>query len=277
MSNPYVPELAEIISIKEQTPDVKTFEISLKDKRNFDYKPGQFVEITVFGHGEFPTSISSSPIPCKSCFETTVKNMGGTTASLHDLSPGDTIGVRGPFGNGFPVDDMKGKNVLFIAGGIGLAPIKSLIYYVLENKKDYGDLMLLYGSRSPTDLVFRDDVLLDENVTEKLDMEVLLTVDKGDGSWKGNVGVVTTLFDKVDLDPANTVVAICGPPIMIKFAVQDLLKRGFKEENVFVSLERMMSCGVGMCGHCMIGSKYVCKDGPVFTYAETKDFLEKAI
>jgi len=274
MKNPYLPELAVIRRVKEETPDTKTFRISFKNGEMFNYAPGQFVELTVFGYGEFPTSISSSPLPAKDYFESTVKCVGNVTAGLHRLPEGSIIGVRGPFGNGFPVEEMKGKNLLFVAGGIGLAPIRSLIHYAMENRKDYGTLKLLYGSRSPADLVFKDDIILNEEEAEKRGLEILLTVDKGGEGWKGNVGVVTTLFEKTDITPENTVVAICGPSIMMKFVVEELLKRRFKGDQLLLSLERMMSCGMGMCGHCMIGSKYVCQDGPVFTYEETREWLE---
>ncbi|MCD6248604.1 MAG: FAD/NAD(P)-binding protein [Hadesarchaea archaeon] len=274
MKNPYLPELAVIRRVKEETPDTKTFRISFKNGEMFNYAPGQFVELTVFGYGEFPTSISSSPLSAKDYFESTVKCVGNVTAGLHRLPEGSIIGVRGPFGNGFPVEEMKGKNLLFVAGGIGLAPIRSLIHYAMENRKDYGTLKLLYGSRSPADLVFKDDIILNEEEAEKRGLEILLTVDKGGEGWKGNVGVVTTLFEKTDITPENTVVAICGPSIMMKFVVEELLKRRFKGDQLLLSLERMMSCGMGMCGHCMIGSKYVCQDGPVFTYEETREWLE---
>jgi NAD(P)H-flavin reductase len=271
MENPYIPDLAIVEEIKDETSDVKRFQISLKNKA-LDYLPGQFIELTVFGYGEFPTSICSSPIPSKEHFETSIKRIGDVTNALHRLNRGSIIGVRGPFGNGFPVDRLKGKNILFVAGGIGSAPLRSLIYYTLVNRKDYGDLKLLYGARTPSDIVFKNEVLPGGEINEGMD--VLLTVDKGDEKWKGNVGVVTTLFKKTEITPKNTFAVICGPTIMIKFVVKELLKMGFPDDQLIVSLERMMKCGMGMCGHCNIGAKYVCKDGPVFTCKETRDFLE---
>lgn len=269
MENPYIPELGVIKEIKDEAPDVKTFKISLKEKKSLVHVPGQFLQLTVFGYGEFPTSISSPP-STENHLEVSVKKVGDVTNALHLLSPGSTVGIRGPFGNGFPIDEMKGKDVLFVGGGIGLAPLRSLILQLAPNKKDYGSLKLLYGAKSPQEIVYKDEIERWKGV------ETLLTIDKPAKGWKGHVGVVTTLFQKTEIDVKNTVAVLCGPAIMIKFSVADLSKMGLSPERIIMSLERMMKCGMGMCGHCNIGAKYVCKDGPVFTCAEAREFLEAA-
>jgi sulfhydrogenase subunit gamma (sulfur reductase) len=269
MKNIYIPNLAVIKGVKEETPDVKTFKISPKNGP-LNYLPGQFIELTVFGYGEFPTSISSSPEPKKNHFEVTVKKIGDVTNMLHQLKIGSTVGVRGPFGKGFPLSAMKKKDVMIIGGGVGLAPLRSLILYLLANRKNYCDLKLLYGSRTSDDLLFKDEM-------KHWDMEICLTVDRATEGWTGNVGLVTTLFKWTEIKPESTVAVLCGPPIMIKVVSDELLKMDFPEDRIIVSLERMMKCGMGMCGHCNIGAKYVCKDGPVFTYGETMKFLEAGL
>jgi len=274
MKNVYIPNIVTISEIREETPDIKTFKLIFKDKeiqRNFNYKPGQFIELSVFGYGEAPFSISSSPNQ-QNFFEITVKRVGDVTNALFKLNEGNAVGVRGPFGNGFPTHKFEDKNILFIGGGIGLAPLRSLINFVLSNREKYGELTLMYGARTPKDIVFKKEI-----ETWKKHVDVHLTVDVGDETWKGTVGVVTVLFKEIEVDPKNTVAVMCGPPIMMHFVTKELLKLGFPEDQIFLSLERLMKCGIGICGHCNIGRKYVCKHGPVFTYKETKDFLETAI
>lgn len=276
MKNPYIPELALIRDIKDETPEVKTFTVSRKDGKPFKSKPGQFIELFVFGYGEFPTSISAILDPEKGYFQSTVQRMGKVTRKFMDLPVNATIGIRGPFGNGFPVEEMEGKNVLLVAGGVGLTSIKYLAHYLLENKDRYGNLKLLYGARTPSDLLFRDTFpLSDREEVGKKGLEVLLTVDEPNKEWKENVGVVTELFSKTEMNLDNTSVAICGPSIMMKFATGRLINIGFDEDQIFLSLERRMQCGIGMCGHCMIGQKRVCLDGPVFAYKDVKDILER--
>jgi sulfhydrogenase subunit gamma (sulfur reductase) len=269
VKNVYVPDLAVIKGIKEETQDVKTFTIQPK-AGPLNYLPGQFIELTVFGAGEFPTSISSSPLPKKNHFEVTVKKIGDVTSMLHQQKVGSTVGVRGPFGNGFPLNLMKKKDVMIIGGGVGLAPLRSLILYLLADRKNYCDLKLLYGARTGDDILFKDEM-------KRWDMEVCLTVDRATEGWNGNVGLVTTLFKWTEIKPESTVAVLCGPPIMIKVVSDELLKMDFPEDRIIVSLERMMKCGMGMCGHCNIGAKYVCKDGPVFSYGETMKFLEAGL
>ena len=271
MENPYLPNLAVINDVKELTYDTKLFVLSFKDKNvqeNFIYKPGQFVEIGVFGFGEAPISITSSPF-VKNCFELCIKNMGNVTNKLYQMKKNDNVYIRGPYGNGFPFDEVKNKDVLFVAGGIGLAPLRGLINEMLAHRNSFGKIQVLYGARTPEDMIFTDEL---KGWSEKI--KVLTTVDKGDFIWKGNVGIVGTLLTNIKGETKNTVAFVCGPPIMIKFVIKDLVKLGFKDEVIITTLERKMQCGIGNCGHCNIGGKYVCIDGPVFTYKQIKDLPE---
>jgi sulfite reductase subunit B len=268
----YVPHPAELIRVASIAEREKLFEFRLKYGKELSHKPGQFVELSIFGIGEAPISISSSPKK-KGSFELAVRNVGNVTNALHSMDTGTTVGIRGPFGNGFPVDNLKGKDILIVAGGIGLFPLRSLINYVLDNRKEFGRLIVLSGSRTPQERMFAREL---ENWQKREDMELLETVDKRDQSWMGNVGVVTTLFPKVDIDPENTFAITVGPPVMYKFVVAACQKKGIADEQIIMSLERRMKCGVGKCGHCQINGVYVCQEGPVFTYAQIKK-LEEAI
>ena len=271
MDNPYIPNLAVVDDVKELTYDTKLFIISFKDKKaqkKFKYKPGQFIEIGVFGFGEAPISITSSP-SAKGYFELCIKNMGNATNKLHHMKKKDTVYVRGPYGNSFPFDEIKNKDILFVAGGIGLAPLRSLINETLAHRNEFGKIQVLYGARTPEDMIFTDEL---KEWGEKI--KVLTTVDKGDFRWRGNIGVVGTLLTNIKGELKDTVAFVCGPPIMIKFVIKDLVKLGFKDENIITTLERKMQCGIGKCGHCNIGGKYVCIDGPVFTYKQIKELPE---
>jgi len=271
----YLPDIAIIDDMIEETGDVKTFIVRFKDKKvqeEFDYRPGQFVEVSVFGVGEIPISITSTPSR-PGFLELNIKNVGLVSGILHKLSKGSEIGIRGPLGNGFPYERAFGKNLLFVAGGIGLAPLRSLINFALDNRNKFADFSILYGSRTPSDLDFRGELDL---WSKRPDMQILITVDRGDEGWQGNVGVVTTLFPKADIKSENTVAFVCGPPVMIPFVIRDLLKLGFSEDSIISTLERHMKCGVGKCGHCCIGEKYICQDGPVFSYKEMKEMAEEA-
>jgi len=271
MDNPYLPDLAVIKDIKDLTYDTKLFSLSFKDKnlqRKFDYKPGQFVEIGVFGFGEAPISITSSP-STKDYFDLCIKNMGEVTNKLHQMKKNDNVYIRGPYGNGFPFDEVKNKDVLFVAGGIGLAPLRSLINEMLAHRNEFGKIQVLYGARTLDDMIFTHEL---EEWSKKI--KVLTTVDKRDFRWKGNVGVVGTLLTNIKGETENATAFICGPPIMIKFVIQDMVKLGFKDENIITTLERRMHYGIGKCGHCNIGGKYVCIDGPVFSYKQIKELPE---
>jgi sulfhydrogenase subunit gamma (sulfur reductase) len=271
----YLPDIAVIEDMVEETGDVTTFTVRFKDKDvqdAFDYKPGQFMEVSVFGFGEIPISITSTPTR-RGFLELNIKNVGLVSSAIHKLSVGSEIGLRGPFGNGFPVEKTFGKNLLFVAGGIGLAPLRSLINFALDRRDRFADFSILYGARTPLDLDFKKEL---KHWGKRSDVHFLVTVDRGDDEWKGNVGVVTTLFPKADIKINNTMAFVCGPPVMIPFVIRDLLKLGFPEEAIISTLERHMKCGVGKCGHCCVGEKYMCQDGPVFSYKEMKALAEEA-
>lgn len=263
MKNIYLPQLVTIKRVKKETPDVRTFTFSLKERMKFI--PGQFLEISVFGAGEAPFSISSSPT--QKDLQISIKDVGSVTHALHNIEKKKVIGLRGPFGNGFPIKDIRGADLLFVGGGIGLAPLRSLINYMLDKQKSFRRIIILYGAKNPEELVFKDEL---KKWRKRKDVELLITVDEGDGKWKGNVGVVTTLFGKIGISPKKTFAFICGPPVMIPFVTEKLVEIGLKDKRIFANLERYMKCGMGKCGHCNIGPKYTCLDGPVFSYQEIK-------
>jgi len=274
MENVYLPKAATVVDIQQELADVRTFTLSFvsdEDRESFSYKPGQFIELSMPGAGEAPISISSSPSR-KASFDITVKALGSVTRALHERQPGSTVGIRGPYGNGFPVDEVAGMDILFVGGGIGLAPLRSLLVHVLDNRSRYGAVTLLYGARTPSELLFKQDLGAWAN-TEGV--EVHTSVDVGDETWTGNVGVVTTLFSKISPDPKRTAAFVCGPPVMFRFVIAELLKIGFPDDQIISTLERYMKCGVGKCGHCCIGHKYVCTDGPVFNYKEIRTLQEE--
>ncbi len=266
----YLPHLAELIRVEPIAEREKVFEFRLKDGKELGHKPGQFVELSIFGIGEAPISISSSPTK-KGSFELAVRNVGNVTNALHNLDIGATVGIRGPFGNGFPVDNLKGKDIVIVAGGIGLFPLRSLINYILDKRSEFGRLIILSGSRTPQERMFVNEL---EKWHKREDVELLETVDEGDEEWTGHVGVVTTLFPKVAIDPRKTFAITVGPPVMYKFVVAECQKKGIPDERIAMSLERRMKCGIGKCGHCQINGVYVCQEGPVFTYAEVKKLRE---
>lgn len=259
MQSLYVPAISEIKNVRSETHDVKTFRF----QKTFDYAPGQFIELSMLGVGECPISITSSPT--QDFLEISVKLMGSVTSALHDLEKGDNVYIRGPYGNGFPVETLKNREIVFVGGGIGLAPLRSLINYLIDTK-NYKKIYILYGARTPKDLVFKDEL---ERWSKVKDVEVHTTVDCRDDDWCGCVGVVGALLNKIK--PCSDAVAVtCGPPIMIRFVSRDLSNMGFTDDRIILSMERMMKCGVGKCGHCNIGEKYMCVDGPVFTLFEMK-------
>jgi len=268
MITPEKPYLAKIVSVHIDTADTKTFEVAFVDKnlqKKFHFGPGQFMMVSVFGFGEMPISISSSPYKTGS-MKFTVVNVGNVTNALHKLGKGAKIGIRGPFGKGFPLQRFRKKNIIFVSGGCGLAPLRSAIYAVQEKKELFGKVSVLFGCRAPENVLFDKDM----KQWQKEKINVLSTVDSPDDKWKGNVGVVTSLFGKVDFPIENTVVMMCGPSIMMHYGLIELRKKGFKDEQMFVSLERLMQCGVGYCSHCNCGNKYACTDGPVFCAKDVK-------
>jgi len=273
MNDVFLPEIAFLEKVRDETYDTKTFTLRFRDRpggNGFHYQPGQFLELSVFGYGEAPFCIASSPTR-PGVLETTVRRTGQLTDHLHQMGKGDEVGIRGPFGNGFDVLAASGRDLLFVAGGIGLPPLRSLIWNVLDHRERYGRVTILYGARTPPDLVYKDEL---EEWGKRSDVELLVTVDVAQKGWTGNVGVVPVLFQKVTLHPETTLAYVCGPPIMIRFVVRDLLARGFKEEAVISTLERMMQCGIGKCNHCTIGHRYVCRDGPVFNYRQIAELVE---
>ncbi|UCC60337.1 MAG: FAD/NAD(P)-binding protein [Dehalococcoidia bacterium] len=267
----YLPEMATLLRSEPMTADERFFECKLDSGKELGHMPGQFVEVSVLGIGEAPFSISSSPTQTGS-FQMVVRNVGNVTHAMHGLKSGDKIGIRGPFGTHFPVEDeMRGKDIVFICGGLGRVPVRSAINYVLDNRDDYGEVTILYGTKSPAERLFLDEV---EAIVSKENVKYLETVDRGDEEWTGNVGVITTLMTDMMVDPRKTVAVICGPPVMFKFAIMSLYKMGMVDKNIFVSLERHMKCGVGKCGHCQIDGLYVCQDGPVFRFADIAEVQE---
>lgn len=266
----YYPMISEITQVKQHTEFETWFEIKLPDGQDLGHQPGQFVQVSLFGVGEAPISVTSSPSK-KGSFELCVRRVGMLTEKMHQLDAGSKIGIRGPFGQGFDIDSLKGKDILIVGGGIGIVPLRSLINYVLDNRDDFGRLIICYGARSPQELIYKEELSqweVDPNV------EYHVTVDNGSPEWKGNVGVITTLIPSLELDLDNTIAAVVGPPIMYKFALMALKTKGVKDENIYLSLERRMKCGIGKCGHCQINHSYVCQEGPVYHYPDIKNLPE---
>ena len=261
--------------VVDDIPEVKTFYWRFEDpaaQAEFKrFRPGQFAQISLFGVGEFPASLPPSPTEDETFF--TIRQVGSCTAALHQLKPRDKFAVRGPYGNGFPMKDYEGMNLIFVAGGIGLIPLRSCIVYALKHRAQYGRIQVFYGAKTPGELMYLPDLRAWE---KSGGMECHLTVDRAGSGWNGNVGVVGSLFKKagVEVPVDNTIAFVCGPPIMFRFVIKDLLALGFKERNIVSTLERYMKCGVGKCGHCCIGVAYICVDGPVFTYEQIKKLGE---
>jgi sulfhydrogenase subunit gamma (sulfur reductase) len=273
MSNPYIPHLAVIKDVYQETEGaraIKTFKIVLEDnriKKIFKQHPGQCAMVGIPGVGESMISICSSPTQ-KGYLEFSIMKMGKVTTALHELEKGSRITVRGPYGGSvFPVDDWKGKNILTKGGGIGQAPLRPIINYVIDNRKEYQSLDIICGARSPQDIVFLKEL---KKLQKGSSADVHLTVDNKSKGWKGNVGFVPQYLLDLKPSPENTIAITCGPPIMIRFVLENLVQLGFEDDQIFTTLENRMKCGIGKCGKCNVGSMYVCKDGPVFSYAQFK-------
>lgn len=270
--NIYQPHLVEIIKVIPETWDTRTFHVQFQDaalQETFSFLSGQFAEYSVFGEGEATFCISSSPTRMDH-LEFSVKRVGRVTSALHQLNEGDTIGFRGPYGNHFPLDKLQGKNLLFVGGGIGLAPLRSLIQNVLDHRSDYREITILYGARSPQDLCFKYDL---ETWFHNPSVKMITTVDVGDKDWKGKVGLVPNVLEEVAPSPVGAAAITCGPPIMIRYTLKSLERLGFTPSQIWTTLEMKMKCGLGKCGRCNIGPLYVCKDGPVFSFEEIGHFV----
>ena len=265
VKNIYAPVKAELTEVIDESPNIKSF--VLKPERPFPFKTGQFVELTLNGYGEAPFTPSSSPL-IEDEMQITIMKAGYVTDKIHDLKPGATMGLRGPYGRGYPVEAFFDKEVLILGGGCGFAPLRSLLYNLKAEEDKIRKLTFCYGSKTPADCIYKP--YIDElRAVEKF--EVMRSVDKPDDTWVEDVGLVTRLLDKVKVDIPNSVAVVCGPPIMMKFGTYKLLEMGYPEDKIYLSMEKNMSCGFGKCGHCMMGKYFVCKDGPVFTYDEIKN------
>ena len=278
-NNPYIPMPVQIAKIIDEvdTHDIKTFRFTFlnkEDEQNFKYMPGQFAELSIYGKGESPIGIASSPTQ-PGYVEFTVQRAGTVvpglvTSALHDMSEGGEIGIRGPMGNSWPIEFLEKKNIVVVGGGFAFTTLRSLINYMLhkDNRKRFGEITVIYGARNPGLLLYKDELAAWE---KRDDIKPVITVDKGDDTWKGRQGFVPAVCKEVAPSLKNTVAVICGPPIMIKFTLPVFFDLGFSKENILTSLEMRMKCGIGKCGRCNVGYKYVCNDGPVFSLAELEE------
>jgi NAD(P)H-flavin reductase len=270
-----VPKIARVEEIRQETPDVRSLKLVFEDTRlqeNFSFRPGQFCLISVFGLGEAVFCIASSPT-WKGFVEVSVKEVGKVTSAMHDLDVGDRVGFRGPYGNSFDYESMQGRNIVIVGGGIGLAPLRPLIYQVFSERDKYKDFHIIYGARTVKDAVYKEEL---SEWQKRDDVKLVRAVDPGgeDGTWDGEVGLVTTVLE--NLKPSSDALLVtCGPPVMIKFVFVSAVKIGFKPSDIITTLEMKMKCGVGICGRCNIGNRYVCKDGPVFTFEQMKALPEE--
>jgi len=270
--NPMLPWPFQIRRVKHETEDTFTVELQPSgDLEEFTFQPGQFNMVYVYGVGEIPISISGDPANPRTLVHTT-RAVGSVTKAMDKMHRGDILGIRGPYGTPWPIDHANGQDVVFVAGGIGLAPLRPALYEVVAQRERYGKVVLLYGTRTPSDVLFRQEL---ENWRARFDLEIYVTVDRAMSGWRGNVGVVTNLISRAPFDPRNTMAFVCGPEVMMRFTTMELHKRGVDNEHIFVSMERNMKCAIGLCGHCQFGSVFVCKDGPVFRYSQIKDMLVK--
>ena len=272
LSGPMVPSPFRVQRVRRETYDTFTLELEPANGADeFSFGPGQFNMLYVFGVGEVPISISGDPTKPGTLVHT-VRAVGAVTQAICRLKRGDVLGVRGPFGSHWPVEEAAGSDVVIVAGGIGLAPLRPVIYYLLSNREKYGRIVLVYGARTLQDLLYKVEL---EKWRGQFDLEVEVTVDTAAVSYHGNVGVVTTLIPRVQFDPLQTVAMVCGPEVMMRFTIRELEARGIGPENIFISMERNMKCAVGSCGHCQFGSTFVCRDGPVFRYDRIQEFFAK--
>jgi len=262
--NPYQPQKGIIEKVITETPGIKTFVV--RPENGFEFHCGQFAELTIPGVGEAPFAMSSTASK-PDILEFTVQNVGYMTDELHKLKEGDSVGIRGPYGNGFPLEDFYGKEVLLLIGGVGFPPARALLYSLLDEKNKFPRILMCYGARTPEDVVYKYQI---DEFQKKIELH--LTVDKADKTWAHSEGVVTILMDKVKVDLKNSAAVVIGPPIMMKLGTLKLLDVGYQPKDIYLSMERKMYCGIGQCRHCMIDHYFICKDGPVFTFEQLKDF-----
>ncbi len=268
--DPMIPRLFSIQRTRRETEDTFTVELASTDGTGGHFfAPGQFNMLYLFGVGEIPISISGDPNESMKLVHTT-RAVGTVTKAMQKLKRGSFLGVRGPYGTGWPLEQMAGNDVVLVAGGIGLAPLRPALFQLISQRERYGRIVLLYGTRTPADILFAKDL---EHWRARFDLEVYVTVDRAMASWRGNVGVVTSLIPKAPFDPSQTHALVCGPEVMMRFAVHELVRRGVSSSDVYLSMERNMKCAVGFCGHCQFGPYYVCKDGPVFRYDRVRDLM----
>jgi NAD(P)H-flavin reductase len=265
--NPYLPAPARILRITKLTETTRLFELRFEDPAlaaAFSHRPGQFIELSVLGVGEAPFSMPSSPTR-RGTFELGIRRAGVLTSYLFDhVREGDEVGIRGPLGNGYPIETFEGANIVLVAGGLGMVPLRGLLQYLVDRRDAFGRVVLVYGSRRPDRVLFRDEL---ELLERRGDAEVLLTVDDpGTAPWNGRQGYVTDLIDEIEIDPADTFAVACGPPVFYKFLLEKLVDAGFGKDRIFLNLERRMECGIGKCGHCAVGYTFTCLHGPVFSY-----------
>ena len=273
MSNPYLPELAHIAEVRDEVlgeRPIRTFKVTLQDSRDFNHQPGQCAMLGILGIGESMISIASSPTK-KGYLEFSIMKMGKVTSSLHECEAGDTISIRGPYGNGFPLHEWKGKNIVTIGGGIGQAPLRPIIQYILDNRGEFGALNIIYGARTSNDLCFKDELF---KLEKRDDVTVNLSIDEEESGWTRFVGLVPDNLLTIKPSQENTIVITCGPVVMIKYVIKNLIELGFTDQQIFTTLENRMKCGIGKCGRCNVGHLYVCKDGPVFSYVTLKNLPE---
>jgi NAD(P)H-flavin reductase len=269
-ADPMLPRPYRVQEVRQETSDTFTLELEPESgKSDFSFAPGQFNMLYAFGVGEVPISISGDPGKPATLVHTT-REVGMVTRAMRKLKPSEWLGVRGPFGAGWPITDARGADVVIVAGGIGLAPLRPALYQLLAARKYYGKVVLLYGTRTPADILFRREL---HRWHARFDLEVHVTVDRAMGNWQGNVGVVTTLVARAPFDPHSTVAMVCGPEVMMRFTAQELERRGVAVDSIYLSMERNMKCAIGFCGHCQFGSSFICKDGPVFRYDRIQPLL----
>jgi NAD(P)H-flavin reductase len=257
--------------VRKEIPGTLTLDLAAPDAGGFAFAPGQFNMLYVWGVGEVPISISGDPARPQTLTHT-IRAVGPVSEALCRLPRGATVGVRGPYGNHWPVEAAVGSDVVVAAGGIGLAPLRPVLYHLLAQRAGYGNVVLLYGARTPQDLLYTGELA---RWRGRFDLEVGVTVDKATDGWQGHVGTVTTLIPKAGFDPAHTVAFVCGPEIMMRFTIRELQSRGVPDERIYISMERNMKCAIGLCGHCQLGPFFICKDGPVFAYSAIKEWFGK--